>query len=497
MVGEAYPGAYNASEKEILIGDTGYTESNAVLNDLSYGDWAVCFQGGKLVVAGYSDETLCAAISGLIAAVEGASDANGTIQLKSDLRLAGTVNEAANLFPKYGNAAATPVKIVDEGQGTTLAVIKKTTGSEFEAYLSKLENDGYSFYTANTIGENRFATYLNDRYLIHAGWYAYEKSVRITIEEKKALPGLSSENVWTPAPGVVTSLAQFGIATEANNYAHEGMGYVYQLADGSFFVIDGGYYPESERIYNYMKAKAPGGRIVIAAWLLTHNHADHCRAFVAFARDHGSEVRIESVIKNMPASATYPESKTWEDLNTHRMAENLPDCKVIKAHTGMKFFLRNAEVEILFTIDGFLPAPIKIFNDSSIVFTVTIEGERMLFTGDMGEDASKIMLSMYGDLLKADFVQLAHHGMKNGYGRNMPNMILFYAKVQPEIILWPNSKEQYYNPQDDELIAVFDWNLEAQKYAKETWLAGGDEITVFELPYTLGSAHAFDPEPPA
>lgn len=111
----------------------------------------------------------------------------------------------------------------------------------------------------------------------------------------------------------------------------------------------------------------------------------------------------------------------------------------------------------------------------------------------MVEDASKIMLSMYGDLLKADFVQLAHHGMKNGYGRNMPNMILFYAKVQPEIILWPNSKEQYYNPQDDELIAVFDWNLEAQKYAKETWLAGGDEITVFELPYTLGSAHAFDP----
>ena len=145
------------------------------------------------------------------------------------------------------------------------------------------------------------------------------------------------------------------------------------------------------------------------------------------------------------------------------------------------------------------------YKGSNQVITVLVYDPQAVTNSGMGSaigqgnnwGGSVDMLSMYGDLLKADFVQLAHHGMTNGYGRNMPNMILFYAKVQPEIILWPNSKEQYYNPQDDELIAVFDWNLEAQKYAKETWLAGGDEITVFELPYTLGSAHAFDPEPPA
>ncbi len=492
-VSEAYADAYNADAWEILIGDTRYAESNAVLDSISYGDWAVCFRGKKLVIAGYSVEALCIGIGEVIRAIEEATDESGTIRLQSALNLNGIVNEAASRFVRYDCSAVSTLKIADEGQGTTLAVVKKTTVAEYEAYLKKLEKEGYTLYAANTIGENRFATYQNDRYLVHAGWYAYEKTARITIEEDRAFGGIPTENVWTPKSGVTTSLAQFGIATAENNYAHEGMSYVFQLADGSFFVIDGGYYSDGERIYNYMKSKVPEGEIVIAAWLLSHNHADHCRAFLTFARTY-NDVRIECVIKNMPASATYLESKTWEDLNTHKVADALPDCKVVKAHTGMKFYLRNAEIEILCTIDSILPEPIPIFNDTSLVFTVTIEGERMLFTADMGDDVAKFMIPMYGDYLKSDFVQLAHHGMKNGHGRNMPNMIGFYAKVRPDIILWPNSEEQYYNPPDDELIAIFDWNLEAQKYASETWLAGGDDITVFELPYQPDSAYRFNSE---
>lgn len=495
-VAEAIPASYRAEEPEILIGDTGYAESNEIMDRISYGDWMICFQGKKLVVAGYSGEALCAALAVLIQAIVNGAQINDSIQIQSDFFAKGTTNEAASRFIKYDCSSVSTLKIADEGQGTALAVIKKTNLTEYEAYLGKLEREGYTLYTSNIIGENRFATYINDDFLVHAGWYAYEKTARVTVEETKALAGLPADNVWTPKEGVTTSLAQFGIATEANNYAHEGMGYVFQLADGSFFVIDGGYYPEAERLYDYMKAKAPDGEIVIAAWLLTHNHADHCRAFVSFARTYQNQVRIESVIKNMPASATYKESNTWEDLNTHKVADALPDCKVIKAHTGMKFFLRNAEVEILCTIDSILPTPVKIFNDTSIVFMVTIEGERMLFTGDMGDDVAKFMVPMYGDYLKADFLQLAHHGMKNGHGKNMPNTISFYAKVRPEVILWPNSEKQYYDPPDDELIATFDWNLEAQKYARETWLAGGDDITVFELPYTEFSAYRFEPASP-
>ncbi|MBQ3640128.1 MAG: hypothetical protein II955_06385, partial [Clostridia bacterium] len=63
----------------------------------------------------------------------------------------------------------------------------------------------------------------------------------------------------------------------------------------------------------------------------------------------------------------------------------------------------------------------------------------------------------------------------------------------------PNSEAQWLNApgtEDAEQIASFDWNLEAQKSAREVWLAGGDVITVFELPYTPFSGYRFDPENP-
>lgn len=498
-ISEVNPLTYSAEEPEILIGDTGYAESKAVMNDLSYGDWTVRFSGSKLVVAGFSRDALRTAITRVIQLIKSNADENGTIIVKSDLRLTGTLDEMAVNFTKYDSAAGTYPLVADEGQGTSLAVVRNTNAAEFDAYCRKLSENGYALYASNTIGENRFETYRNDRFLVHVGWYAYENAVRVTIEETRVVPGLANENVYTPASGVTTSVAQFGLATEANHFDHSGMAYVYQLADGSFFVIDGGFSPDAERIYNYMKAKAPGGKIVIAGWLITHNDPDHYRGFVSFAYRYRNDVTFECVIKNMPSAYTYLESGDQEDSSTHAVAAELPGCKVVKAHTGMKFYLRNAEVEILFSIDGFLPAPLKIFNDSSLVFTVTIEGERMLFTGDMGDDVAKLLVPMYGDLLKADALQLAHHGMMNGHGRNMPNLLRFYTKVRPELILWPNSEAQWLNApgtEDAEQIASFDWNLEAQKSAREVWLAGGDVITVFELPYTPFSGYRFDPENP-
>lgn len=498
-VAEALPAAYDAEEAEILIGDTGYAESVAVMNELSWGDWIVCFRGEKLVIAGYSRDALRAAITGLIQTIKAGAEANGTITVKGDLRLTGTVHEMAGHFTKYESASAAFPLIADEGQDTALAVVEKTTVGEYEAYLGKLESEGYTLYTSNTIGENRFATYKNDRYLVHVGWYAYEKAARITIEECRALVGLEADNIWTPNANVTSSLAQIGLGTEANNYAHNGMSYCIQLADGSFIVIDGGFAPDADRLYNYMKAKSPDGKIVIAAWFITHNDPDHYRAFVAFAYRYGKEVTVEYVVKNMPSAYTYMEAGDQEDSSTHAMADSLEGCKVIKAHTGMKFFLRNAEIEMLFTIDGYLPTPLRIFNNSSLVFTVTIGGERILFTGDMSDDAAKIVVSMYGNYLQSDFVQLAHHGLQNGHGTNMPNMISFYEKVRAEVALWPNSMRQYMNAPGSDLgepIAELRWNLEAMKSARETWLAGEDYITVFELPYTHFSAYRFDSENP-
>ena len=486
---------YDAIATEFLIGDTGYPESKQVMARIGYGDWVVRFEGKKLVIAGYSRDAICKAITQTVQTLEKCADGKGNITVEGDLWLVGTNDAMINNLPRYESAGESLPVTADEGQNASLAVMRQSTVAEYEAYLAKLTNQGYTLYTSNAIGENRFASYTNNDYLIHAGWYPSENSARITIETNCALTGLESDNVWTPVDGITTSLAQFGMT----NGVKEGMGYCYQLADGSFIVIDGGNPNDAFPLYDYMKAKAPNGEIVIAAWFITHNDPDHYRAFVKFVSTYKDKFKIESVIKNMPNSAAYMESGSTVNNDTHELATMLANCRVIKAHTGQKFYIRNAVVEMLYTIDNYLPMPLKIFNNSSMVFSVEVEGERAIFTGDISDEAAGLLLSMYGNCLKCDILQLAHHGLRNGHGLNMPNMIELYKVMRPEVVLWPSSESHYLNVDNEDesqQVALHSWNLEGMKSARETWIAGSDKITVFELPYSFFSAYRFDPSNP-
>ena len=495
LVSEADSSEYQPDVPEILIGNTGYAESNAVMTRIGYGDWTVCVEENKIVIAAYSRQALRSAITKTIQTIKNGADDTGTIVVPSDLNLVGTQDEIINNLPRYDGENASSAQTIEEGNDTSIAVIKRSTVAEYEQYLAKLTTNGYTLHASNTICENRFYTYINDSYLIHAGWYDYENAARITIEPKTALLGLESDNVWQPNENVVTSLAQMGLRNEGNQYADGGMGYILQLADVSFVVMDGGFYSNADQIYEYMKAKAPNGKIVIAVWLISHQDTDHCKAFVTFSGRYGSEVQMEYLIVNFPSAFLCSEVGHELEVSVLSAAKTLDGCKIIKAHTGMKLFLRNAEIEILFTLDAKVPESIINPNNCSLVYQVKVEGETLLFCGDMADDAARILVSMYGEYLKSDFVQISHHGLTNGSGREPTNVVQFYRYACAEVVLWPCSEERYLNTDGDASrdIANFGMNQAAMESARETWIAGGERITVFELPYTNFSAYRFDP----
>lgn len=474
---------------QILIGDVGTPESNAVMEAIGYGDWTVRFSGNKLVVAAYSEYALDSAITELIQQIKQHADDAGRIAFPSTLNVTKTFDETANHLPVYDSARL--AQTIPEGDDTSLAVIRGTDMEEYDWYLSKLEALGYEYHTGNTIGENCFATYYNDDYVIHAGFYAYESAARVTVEKRTALVGLEEENVYTPQDGVTTKLSMMGLSVASSGYAGNGMAYVMQLADGSLILIDGGFYSSADRLYAYLRTLVPEGKITIAAWIITHNDGDHSQCMATFLPKYGEEVVLEQVIANFPHSYGYLDSGTNEN-SAPLSAARATGCKVIKAHTGQKFFIRNAEVEILYSLDSYLPGALNIFNNSSLVFTVEAEGERILFMGDASDEAAKILYSMYNSYyLKCDILQLAHHGLRNGHGLNMPNTVELYGIVRPEVVLWPTSWEAYLNTEnqtEDYQMAIFTWNCMATDGAREVYIAGGDEMTVLELPYRSFSA---------
>lgn len=53
-----------------------------------------------------------------------------------------------------------------------------------------------------------------------------------------------------------------------------------------------------------------------------------------------------------------------------------------------------------------------------------------MFLGDAGVEAGNSLVKTYGDDLKSDMVQMAHHGQA-GVNKNV------YAKIDPKVCLWP------------------------------------------------------------
>ena len=56
----------------------------------------------------------------------------------------------------------------------------------------------------------------------------------------------------------------------------------------------------------------------------------------------------------------------------------------VKVHSGQRFYLANAEIEILFTLEDLYPETVRTIgmNGSSTIFTVTVEGQKTMFLGD-------------------------------------------------------------------------------------------------------------------
>ena len=130
------------------------------------------------------------------------------------------------------------------------------------------------------------------------------------------------------------------------------------------------------------------------------------------------------------------------------------------------------KVEVLFTVEDFLPAEcFDYVNGTSIVIRVTIDGQSAMILADTTHTSGRILENSFGDFLKADMVQFAHHGMWASY----PSL---YEYISADIILWPNIESVAKTWLNDKPIAA------AMNIAKDVYISGTDKV-VLELPHAI------------
>ena len=116
----------------------------------------------------------------------------------------------------------------------------------------------------------------------------------------------------------------------------------------------------------------------------------------------------------------------------------------VKVHTGQKFYLANAEIEVLATWEDLNPWVINDGNETNTVLRFTMTNKdggtpvTQLWTGDAQRWLSRYLCAMYGAYLESDMVSVGHHG-------NVGCEIDLYDTVKATTVWWPHNAKAVRN----------------------------------------------------
>ncbi len=237
--------------------------------------------------------------------------------------------------------------------------------------------------------------------------------------------------------------------------------YIVTTADGKVIVIDGGFNQDAENMLDYLRRLTGETLPHVDAWIFSHAHCDHISCFLEIAEKHWDKLTVGKVMYNFPSIQYCARESAWGgyDAVIERFMNDLPVFadRVVTMYGFDVYDIGEAHIEVLYSPNCEIQT--NWINNSSVIFMLTLGGKKILFTGDAGVEEGDKCLSLYAgtDKLKADYVQMAHHG-QNGVEKS------FYEAVAPTGCLWPtpqwlwdNDAGKGYNTHGWKTIVVQGW----------------------------------------
>ena len=264
----------------------------------------------------------------------------------------------------------------------------------------------------------------------------------------------TTEEVTEPEPSPVVL---YQLVPEKNSLMQS---YVIKTAHGKLIVIDGGIDGEGKDRAPYMPAAlraiagvADGEYFEVEAWFLSHAHKDHIYELSKMMAEYtaDSNYKINNIYFDFPEFGSAEYSGQNADMEASKIKENMNKYGEVIGATvkegstyyddlngavinseavakGLSFEIDGVKIDVLQTWD---PADgTSNVNDTSIVLRFHIEEQTVLFLNDLGSIGGRRLLATYGDQLKSDIVQMAHHGQA-GVNKDV------YMAIDADVHLWP------------------------------------------------------------
>lgn len=200
--------------------------------------------------------------------------------------------------------------------------------------------------------------------------------------------------------------------------------------ENKIIIVDGGFRSEAPYMYEYIKSL--GGKV--DAWFLTHAHDDHVGCLLEILKQH-PDVSIGGIYYSFPSEefATRGEP-VQSDMSTAELYAHLTEFSDrrsvprVTVFSGDVFNFSGLTVRVLRTPNEQITR--NPINNSSVVYRLETNGSSLLFLGDLGvEGGAELLSNTPPSLLRADYVQMAHHG-QGGVDKNV------YEAIRPSYTFW-------------------------------------------------------------
>lgn len=265
-------------------------------------------------------------------------------------------------------------------------------------------------------------------------------SVMPTDSSTGSTPTAGSNTSATMEPTRSPSATQTPIATGGGvlyqlTDPSQMMSYVIQTQNNKVIVLDGGYDHNKADIIKLAKEITGQAVPEIEAWFFSHAHDDHVNAFSSLVNSGKGELKINKlyyslltrdyVVQNEPSSLSTYDSFV-KALNT------FPDSSKVSVQQGDVFEIDGLEMQVMLIPDetAKLTVSTAALNESSVIYRLTIGGQRVMFLGDAYEVAGTRLRKAWINDLTADVVQMAHHGSQGV-------QFALYKLIAPKACLWP------------------------------------------------------------
>lgn len=212
------------------------------------------------------------------------------------------------------------------------------------------------------------------------------------------------------------------------------MGYGIKTINGKIIVIDGGTKEDAPQLEKYIEDN--GGKV--DSWFITHPHIDHAGAFEVISEN--TDIEIDKIYMSI-------NDKDWYIENAQGRNNDVEEFFSIIQNEDIKLNIIEPEINDIIKIDN---VAVKILgvknpeitnnaiNNQSMVFQIKVNHKKILFLGDTGVESCEKLIKNQRENLKADIVQVAHHGQSGATEE-------FYKIVKPEICLWPTPEWLWNN----------------------------------------------------